>query len=223
MTNHSHLPRPEPLPIKKSTKHHPFISADCVRRVERILDERRNLPSPVPKQPILNNLVHPLGLLPIHLSNKPISVEYSPPSLPNPPIRKRPFQELANQRSSSTIGSDTARPRKKHKFIDDSAIESDGEGGDVLSVRTTPPNSRPSSPTSRKLVSKVFCDTCQIYLSGSLQYQIHIKSKKHLRRLRTTEDSISKLCNRFFQSKHNKDTHKCKNFFKSEKFYKLPS
>ena len=132
--------------MPETAKPYPFISQSAVRSIQRILNERKHPAPTKPKPQIKNNVTHPLGLQPIHLSKDPITVEYQSASPPDPPLRKRIYSKSANQGSPKTTKSDSVRPHKKHKFIDDSAVESDGEGGDILSVTTTPTTTPPSTP-----------------------------------------------------------------------------
>ena len=236
MTYEIRLPQPERLSIKKSTKPHPFISDGCVRRVKRILNERRNPSEPKPQGTIINNPVHPLNLLPIHLLKKPISINYHTESVPEAPIRKRSIEESANQRHPSTTKSDSNRPRKKHKFIDDSAIESDGEGGDVLSTTTTPcstplrfvdpttTNNTPSialppTPTKVYRIRKIpdpekWCELCTLKVTSKEQLQKHLNGKKHKKAVlifkSKNPENYCDTCNRAFDNYKNYSTHRCK-------------
>ena len=129
--------------------------------------------------------------------------------------------------------------RRKFLFVDDSAIESDGEGGDVVSTPTTPASSRPSSPGRVEAPSSIpvidlsvrspiakpprpRCYTCNTDFSGPKQFQVHIKGKKHKIKVRNSCLSSScKLCGHCFTSNYNFNNHKCENYMKKEKFYKL--
>ena len=240
MTYEARLPQPEPLPIKKSTKRHLYISDDCVRRVNKILDERRNPPEPKPKEIIVNNPVHPHNLLPIHLSREPISVDYQTVSLLNPQIKKRHIQGSSNKRPPSTSRSDSNRPRKKHKFVDDSAIESDGDGGDVLSTATSPASTPPSTPvrvanssapnktssiTLSHTPAKVYrirkvpdpdkwCELCTLKLTSKEQLHKHLNGKKHKKAVlifkSKNPENYCDTCNRAFDNYKNYSLHKCK-------------
>ena len=129
--------------------------------------------------------------------------------------------------------------RRKFLFVDDSAIESDGEGGDVASTPTTPASSRPPSPDRVEAPSSIpvidlsvqapiakpprpRCYACNTDFSGPKQFQVHINGKKHKKNVRNScLSSICKLCGHFFTSNHNFNNHKCENYMKKEKFYKL--
>ena len=146
MAQRPNLPHPKKRSVPETARHCRFICQSAVHSIQRILDERNHPVPTKPKVQINNNLTHPGGLQPIHLSKDPITVEYLSASPPDPPIRKRSYSQSANQQLPKPSKSDSVRPRKKHKFIDDSVVESDGEGGDVLSVTTTPANAPPSTP-----------------------------------------------------------------------------
>ena len=139
MARRPDLPEPEPRSVAEITKPYTFLSQSAVRSIQRILNERNNPPTKI-REHISSETAHPLRLLPIHLSREPITIEYPLSSLPDSPIKKRKNPQPASYRTPSSIRPDYIQPRKKHRFIDDSAVESDGEGGDVLSVTTTPAN-----------------------------------------------------------------------------------
>ena len=123
--------------------------------------------------------------------------------------------------------------------MDDSGIASDGEGSVVALTPTTPASSRPSSPgrveapTSTTVIDlsvqvpiakppRPRCYTCNTDFSGPKQFQPHIKGKKHKIKLRNSHLSSScKLCGHCFTSNHNLNIHKCEDYMKKEKFYKL--
>ena len=69
------------------------------------------------------------------------------------------------------------KARKKSKFIDDSAVESDGEGGDISSNHTSPEVSALEFPNSLPL-QFVLCDLCNLKLSGEKQLSKHRNSHK---------------------------------------------
>ena len=120
-------------------------------------------------------------------------------------------------------------PRARNTFIDDAAIESDGEGGGIASRATTLPSSIPSSParlptptidlsievlivkTKRKVRKpNEHCKTCNRFVNGIKQLEFHLKFKKHLKQVRNSVSTNCKTCNSFFTSKHNFANHKCK-------------
>ena len=207
MAHQTSLPAIEPLSVKKACKSHPNFDLAAKRRIHQILDERQNPPLPKPTV-TSGQLVVPHNLPPIHLSKKPITADYHPPAPRFGPIKKRQAERLANPSS-----------RKKHKFIDDSAIESDGEGGDIESTSTTPASSPPSSPRHSP-ISELKCFTCNITASGPKQLEIHLNSKKHLKKARNVKTSCNQ-CNHLFTSLHNFRFHECKNLIEKDSFYKL--
>ena len=219
MAQRPNLPQPEKRSVPETARPYTFISHSAVRSIQRILDERNHPVPTKPKVQIKNNLDHPLGLQPIHLSKDPITVEYHSASPPDRPIRKRSYSQSANQQPPRTTKSDSVRPRKKHKFIDDSAVESDGEGGDVLSVTTTPANSPPSTPlqvvepsspsTPESNTASIslpptptqvyhiprlpdpdkWCELCKLKTTSKLQLEKHLKGKKHKKALLISKSS----------------------------------
>ena len=207
MSTQPSLPALESLPVKKACKLHLSINPDAVRRINRILHERENPPSPRPTVKT-GQLVVPHNLPPIHLSRKPITADYHPLAPRFGPIRERPAEPPANLHS-----------RKKHKFIDDSAVESDGDGNEIESTSTTPANSPPSSPRHSP-ITELNCYTCNVTASGPKQLDIHLKSKKHLKKARNVKTSCNQ-CNHLFNSLHNYRFHKCKNFIEKDSFYEL--
>ena len=125
----------------------PTNDPSTTKRIQKILHERNN-PSPKKKFSVQEEFPnHSEGLQPIHLQSKPL------PQLATHGvffavgngarnIVKRRRKDLANHirvfRDQPT--------RTQSVFIDDSAIESDGEGGGMSSRATTPTNSRPFTP-----------------------------------------------------------------------------
>ncbi len=122
--------------------------------------------------------------------------------------------------------------RKTNPLIDDSAVESDGEGGDVASRESTAASSRPSSlvHTPKNLSVQVLItkakttlkrpkehwQTCNRFFDGIKQLEIHLRSKKHLKQVRNSVRTHCKQCNHIFTSKHNLANHKCENIRKKE-------
>ena len=123
------------------------------------------------------------------------------------------------------------QPRRRHPLIDDSAIESDGEGGDISSTATTPerpsppprkPNKvvvkfrsipRPPSPkplpVKRTIVKfEKTCDLCGLLVEGKRQFERHRGNKKCLRR-QEFKKTISPcgICARKFDTRANKKKH----------------
>ena len=207
MTSQPSLPAIEPLPVKKARKPHPNLGSATARRISKILDERKNPASPKPVVKT-GKLAVPHNLPPIHLSRKPITADYHPAAPRFGPIKKRQAELSANPRS-----------RKKHKLVDDSAIESDGEGGDVESTPTTPASSPPLSPRHSR-IDELKCYTCNVTASGPKQLDIHLNSKKHLKKARNVKTSCNQ-CNHLFTSLHNYRFHTCKNLIEKDSFYKL--
>ena len=129
--------------------------------------------------------------------------------------------------------------RRKFLFVDDSAIESDGEGGDVESTPTTPASSRPSSPVRAEASSSIpvidlpvrspirkpprpRCECCNTEFSGPKQFQVHLKGKKHKKKVRNScLSGFCKLCDHFFTSNHDFNNHKYENYMKKRNFINL--
>ena len=180
-----------------------------------------------------NIIINPSDLDPIHLRTDPL-----PPLSPTTELFCREYgaRNIVKQRRRDQA---KYRPefrsqpiRKKNPLIDDSAVESDGEGGDIASRATTPASSRPSSPVhiptnlsvqvpiaKKKTIlkrPKEHCQTCNRFFDEIKQLEIHLRSKKHLKQVRNSVSTHCKLCNHFFTSKHNLATHKCENILKKE-------
>ena len=240
----NHLPDLPPRPFKPGAERAPpSFDQSAVRRIQRILSKRANpKTTKKPVSAVSSVSLNPARLDPIHLRSKPLA-QLSPEdqlyakNYGAANIIKRRQRDLKNFKQVHRHQPDTALPLRpvRSVFIDDSAIESDGEGGDVESTPTTPASSRPSSPTSSTVLparptikkSKLkkpreHCKTCNRYFDGPKQLAFHYKSKPHLKKLRNTGDSLCKFCGKVFLSKHNLATHKCHKFMRSETFYKLP-
>jgi len=216
----------------------PSFDLSAAKRVKKILNQRNN---PLQKKKVSvrqEGSEHPDGLLPIHLRSRPLP-QLSPADVlfaqnnGASNIVKRRRKDLANHaeifRNQPT--------RRQSVFVDDSAIESDGEGGDIVSTTTTPASSRHPSPArlvtttqpstntlpvqlpivkrSKIKRPKEHCTTCNRFFDGIKQLDFHKKSKKHLKQVRNSVSTHCKQCNRFFPSKHNFSTHKCENFLKN--------
>ena len=124
-----------------------------------------------------------------------ISADVYKPTLPfpNPTVQEKP-----RKGGKSKAG---RQERPKSKFVDDSAIESDGEGGNVPSVQ--------SSPDRSKDLKFVNCDLCGLEVSSNLQLERHRGSKK-CRKLRSQGKPAPKCftCSKVFVSTHDLRRHK---------------
>ncbi len=220
-----------PCPEWEPPKRHPSIDLHTVKKINHILAER-NAPKKKKKVVVPNIIINPQDLEPIHLRSDPL--------LPLSPTTELFCHTngagniIKQRRRDQAKYIPTFRsqpPRAKNSLIDDSAVESDGEGGDIPSRATTPPNSRPTSPVlpitptppidlsiqvpivKRKIKKpKEHCKTCNRFFDGIKQLDFHKKSKKHLKQVRNSATTTCKQCNRFFTSRHNFSTHKCENF-----------
>jgi len=226
-------------PAWKPAKIHPHIDFHSIRKINPILADR-NAPKTKKKLVVPNIIINPQELEPIHLRSEPL-----PPLSPNTELfcRKSGAGNIVKQRRSDQVKhTPTFRSQLKNSLIDDSAVESDGEGGDIPSQATTPSNSRPTSPAriisptpsidlsiqvpivkkkSKIKKPKEHCKTCNRFFDGIKQLEFHKKSKKHLKQVRNSVSTTCKQCNRLFTSRHNFSTHKCENFISSDSFYKL--
>lgn len=115
-------------------------------------------------------------------------------------------------------------PRRKHPLVDISAVESDGEGGDIDSVVTTPevaPSLEPTIPRVRPTISKpkipvfkVTCEHCGTVTSSQKQLRQHQIGKKcrkiQGRRGIANIDLVCPTCRKTFPSLHNFHNHNCK-------------
>lgn len=107
----------------------PTPNPKVVAKFKRWLAKVRAPRKPKPKTSPLGFKSNPHSLRPIGLKSCIIK-DHHPIKKPTL-IRSKPIQERG-QPAQATI------PRRKNLFVDDSAIESDGEGGDINSVSTTP-------------------------------------------------------------------------------------
>ena len=147
-------------------------------------------------------------------------------SKPLPTIRKLPTVKVTERfkKSIYNIGNDVYKPtlpfpnrtlsekplkkgkvktsqRTRSKFIDDSAVESDGEGGDIPSLQ--------SSPDCSKTLKFVNCNLCGLEVSSNLQLQKHRGSKK-CRKLNDLGKTTIKCytCCKIFVSTHDLHRHR---------------
>lgn len=189
----------------------------------------------------------------VHLRSRPISKVPAPGKLPFEPLgdykklrphapppqsldlHRRTRRLFDNRKKALKSASKKKKqvqappPRKSHPLIDDSAIESDGQGGDLDSTTTTPevnvspevieidsPNPPPPKPIVSALKSKnprVACDICGHFVSNSHQLRQHQNGKKC--RAKTARRNISNIdlycstCKKTFLTIHNFHNHKC--------------
>ena len=189
----------------------PTFDPSAARQVQKILYQRNN-PSPKTKTSVQEELPNfPEGLQPIHLRS-----ELLPQLAPHDVlfavlngarnIVKRRHQDLANP---TQVFHDQPT-RTQSVFIDDSGIESDGEGGDVPSRATTQTSSRPSAPARTnsiihmttidlgvKVKPKESCKTCNRFFVGVKQLEVHKKSKKHIKQIRNIDTTHCRQSNQF--------------------------
>jgi len=225
----------------KAPKILPSIDLRTVKKINRILAERSD-PKPKKNVVVPNIIINPLDLEPIHLRSDPL-----PPLSPTTELfcRENGARNIVKQRrrgQAKYAPQFRSQPtRNKNPLIDDSAVESDGEGGDIPSRATTPERSVPSSPARttpptphqtedtpstnctplpvkkvklKKPRPNSYCKECVLFFSGPKQLNVHEKSKKHLKQLRNGTSTHCTQCNRFFQSRHNLVNHKCEKFIK---------
>ena len=204
----------------------------AVERTQRILRERSEPPKKKPPTPA-TGFTNPYDLKPIHLRSEPLpqlSEEdqlFCKKSGASNIVRERAQSLKKFKPSFSEQEPGPLPPRRSNRFVDDSAIESDGEGGDIPSSATTPRPSRSPSPVRVRSVQKSIikankpkCSICNLSFSGPMQEAIHLKSKKHLKQARNSS-GLCITCEHFFTSQHNLRYHKCSKFLKNETFYKL--
>ena len=132
------------------------------------------------------------------------------------------------RRSSPRRFNPRPQPRRRHPLIDDSAIESDGEGGDISSTATTPERPLPPPRKAKKVVVKFrsiprpkplpvkrtivkfekSCDLCGLVVEGKRQLERHRGRKKCVRR-QEFKKSVSPcvVCQRKFDTRANKTKH----------------
>ena len=110
----------------------------------------------------------------------------------------------------------TPEPRKKNALIDDSAVESDGEGGDISSRCTTLAPAPPLTPAIKKTKERVICDICGATASSIHQLKQHQKGKKCRSKANRKNfpnvDLFCPTCKKSFSSLHNFHNLNCRNF-----------
>ena len=185
--------KPKPVVKNPSDKEIPpriiSFSSKAVRKIQSILKERRKAkssrkPARIRQSSAITRLpsVRPSDRFSRSLYEISLPIYKPPRSLPDqtrtyldPDTKGNLQRKKARERY---------RARKKSKFIDDSAIESDGEGGDIQSTQTSPDISiiqdLPIVP--RGQAKFVNCDLCGLLVSGKLQLNKH-RGKKKCRRL----------------------------------------
>ena len=187
-------------------KIYPSFNTQNLRAVNRIIKERRLSKSkakpalPTKPLPTITKLPSVSVTERFHKSLDTITEEVYKPTLPvsNPAQEYLDPEERQEHRQAKALA--RRQERKKCKFIDDSAIESDGEGGDVPSAL--------SSPDRSKTLKFVNCDLCGLEVSSDLQLEKHRGSKK-CRKLRSRGKSIPKCrtCSKVFVSTHDLRRH----------------
>lgn len=211
----------------------PSPNKKTVRKFNKLLRDHRK-PKPKPVIPSCE-IINPHNLEPIHLRKDPL-----PPLSP----RTRTFA-LKNGAGNIVKRRDTAikkhikkvhrqlrLPRKKSIFVDDSAIEDDGSGGDIKSTTTTPPEviripdtpaetlilprtqHLPPIPRITKSKPPVFCDICGQKASSEYQIKQHQKGKKcktKAARINIANKNLfCSTCKSNFKTLHNFHGHKCR-------------
>ncbi len=144
----------------------PSSDASSAAGINRILRERNTAKSPKKVTVVSGIVAHPSGLQPIHLRDDPLpelSIEDQVFCVKSGArnILKRRQSDLDNYKpkfQTQPVGDQGHSPppiRNRSVFVDDSAIEIDGEAGETPSTPTTPTHSRPSSPAPTPQVKKV--------------------------------------------------------------------
>ncbi len=209
----------------------PRSDTSAARRINRILRER-NAPKTTKKAAVVPGIVaQPSGLEPIHIREDPLlklSIE-DQVFCRNSGARNiiKPLQlDLADYKPKfrsqpvNKKGPPLPQIRQRSVFVDDPAIESDGEGEEIPLGATNPSNSRSSSPTPTVGVKKVIvkkprqnstCKDCNKTFSGRKQLNVHLKSKCHKRASSGLGILvlIARLATYFFQSAHDLRHHNC--------------
>lgn len=103
------------------------------------------------------------------------------------------------------------KPRKKSTFIDNSAVEDDGDGGDISSRNTTPEKEKEIidiiSPSKIKTKS-VLCADCGKFVSGPKALLKHQESKKCKNRSKGFKQFSCHKCGRKFNNRHDLESHR---------------
>jgi len=102
-----------------------------------------------------------------------------------------------------------SKPRAKSKFIDNSAIEEDDDGGDIASRATTPETEKeiidlisPSKIWRPKYCQPVQCPDCGKFVSGPKILPVHQKSKKCKNRSKGWKQFSCRNCPARFNNRH---------------------
>ena len=201
----SETAKKKPITLKQLP---PSPNQKTVQKFNRLLREHRK-PNKPKTQILTGEIVNPQNLAPIHLRKDP---------LPSLSPRTRTFaikngagnivksRELGIKAYQKKCDLKHRLPRKKSIFVDDSAIEDDGFGGDIKSTTTTPCNTPPEviivpdSPVKPLVLPpnqartqgttqdlppvrtihkpQVTCDICGTKASSKYQIAQHQKGKK---------------------------------------------
>ncbi len=218
--------------LPKNPRVPPSFDLSAARKIQQIIQERNNRLQKKNISVVQEVPDHPDGLLPIHLRSEPLpqlALEDFDFALRNGArnIIKRRCKDFAN-----LVQDFRDQPtRARSLFFDESAVESDEEGGEIPSRATTPSRSRPTSPPRtptytpsvqvpiNRKKSKLkkpteHCKACNRFFDCIKELEIHLNSRKHLKQIRNSSSTHCKQCNHFFTSKHNFVTHKCRNIFR---------
>ncbi len=183
-------------------KIYPSFNSTNLRRINAILNQRRQSKSKSKSKPVqppkpLPTITKLPSVRVTERFNKSIynisSVVYRP-TLPF----VNPNQEEPKRKKGKA--KQRRHERKKSVFIDDSAIESDGDGNDIPSTQSTPERC-----SELKFVN---CGLCGLEVSSEIQLKKHRGSKK-CRKLQDQGKTIKcNTCNKIFVSTHDLHRHK---------------
>ena len=198
------------IPPSPRPSYVPAFATKTVRRVEKIITERKEAAAPSRRR---------------KRSKPPILLGEVDKS-----IQKRHQKWARKVTGLKTWDRQPPKPRFSHPFLDLSAVESDGEGGDIQSIASTldlseVPDSSPvdldtSENTSRhhnKVPAKsprdtqapriVVCDLCHLKLSSKTQLLDHRGKKRCKNRTERQVEHICPTCSKKFDTIHNLKKH----------------
>ena len=133
-------------------------------------------------------------------------------------IWEKPYKPRSNigynKKSSGTSKVGTSKPRRKSKFVDDSAVEINSDGGSVASRESTPeievqprPIGQFAIPRIAPKIKPVICNICFVECSGPRALKFHQESNKCRNRRDYNLKHKCFDCNRLFETTHDLERH----------------
>ena len=185
-------------------------------KLQRMFNDRRSkITKPKKKAPTIDSTIkNPPRFTPKEVFGN--SYRLNTDQTYRPPRTPIEFADNKNQVDDDlydSIAAQPTKPRRKSVFIDDSAIESDGQGGDIASVASSQDcdNQVPSANDIKPLVKPVKCDRCNLVLSGPDQLKSHFKGKRCNRRFNHLNKEVQSFpcvyCFKVCSNRHDLNRH----------------